>query len=458
MNAGETTALRRTPASPLKLLAIFATAGLSLFPSACNLDGRIAGGSSEVDNPQIKVAFVDDAGGAAAFTGSVSLFLTDQNPALTPEPLLELQLDEDTAVFLNAALLGKTGASSFNLLARGSGGTGAFVAAFTYDSASGRVTIRGEDAGFLSATLVPLVRYTGTVSLAVNGPERVFVPGTPYQSVVVADSFSFDDLPAGTFPLRVYGSDGVERLFAGVLDTRSAGHFTLDSAAPPVPRDPPQPVALIVEAGEGQSVFANSEAFLSGSVSGVSPTDKRLGILWRRLPSEDAHGDARIENPAALNTRVLFTEPGVYRFVLSAALGPQLVTDTVTIGVQDAPQHPVFFNPNPWDTAHVWSEFPYPYMIRWFSHDPAPGAMDLQFSPDSGATWRTLYENSPTAYGFNERPWSPEAADNTTKGLLRLVGGGGATVATSRIFTVTTWTDDDSGGDPASWWKAEYPD
>src|SRR5690606_40002608 len=69
----------------------------------------------------------------------------------------------------------------------------------------------------------------------------------------------------------------------------------------------PQPY-LTVDAGADQSVFTTSETFLSGLVDGVSPQDKRLGVLWRQIP-DPYQSWAHIERPTSLHTRVHFMWP-----------------------------------------------------------------------------------------------------------------------------------------------------
>ena len=440
MSAARALRFPRPRAGALAVLAALMLAALQ----GC-LRNEVAGGSSEVDNPQIKVTFVDDAGVPLAFTGSIALFVEDQNPAIEPEPLLEVKLDGDSAVYLGASVLGKTDGDGapvrFNLLARGQSDSGALLKSLSYDPATKALTVNGALAPRLEIAPAPLVRYTASVSLDVNGPERVFVPGSPFQSVVVADSFAFERLPQGVFPLRVYRSNGTEVAFADSLDTRTQGHFAVDSTAPEIPRPiTPQP-DLAVDAGADQSVFTTSETFLSGQVTGASPQDKRLGVLWRQIP--DAYvAWAHIERPTSLHSRVRFMWPGVYRFVLTVNMGHRRVEDTVTVGVQWPSTQPAFFAPG--DSAQLWSGIP--QAIKWFAYDPAPDTLDVEFSRDGGATWQVIFNDTPSLYGFNERYWIPEGPA-ATNCFLRLRRRDGSTVATSPRFSLQPWVSTGAGWD-----------
>jgi hypothetical protein len=415
-----------------------AVAACLLWLQGCFSDNSVAGGSSEVDNPQIKVAFIDSTGATVAFTGSLSLYLSDQNPTLDPDPLAEVLLDSDTVVYVSAARLKKAGASaSFSLFAQGSAGSGALVKRFFYDTASGKISVNGIAAAKLVVPLVPLVQYTATVNLDVNGPERVFVPGSPLQAVVVADSFAFDDVPQGVFPLRVYSSGGVEREFPDSLDTRHKGHFDLDTtSAPPIPRPPSEePQQLKAQAGTDQSVAANAEIFLSGKVTGVSKSDsKRMGILWRQLPPDSGGKWAYIESPSSLNTRV-YAWPGVYRFVLSVSVGSKKAEDTVTIAVQQQPAI-TFYKPD--QGQPVWGG--YPFHVEW--HGANNDTLNLELSRDSAATWQPVTNNVLSWEGYNGY-WSYKGyswsvpAQPAANCFLRFRKNG-VTVATSARFSIVT--------------------
>jgi hypothetical protein len=414
----------RAPRLAAALLLLASLAG-------CLGEDKVAGGSSGVDNPQVVVALVDTNGAPVAFTGSLSLFLADQNPALDPDPLVEIQLVGDSVVHLNPEQFVRPGGSRFNLLLRGGSGMGVLVDSVAYDSAAGKVIVDGVSGTRILARLVPLRNYSASVSLDVNGPERVFVPGTPYQSVVVADSFAFAGIPEGVFPLRSFSSEGVEREFQKPLDTREPDHFTLDTAMPPIERPPYSGPDFSVSAGSDQSVYAGAAVSLSGKLTGIAADDHRTAILWRQIFATPQDPWAYIETPTTLNTRVDFMWPGVYRFVLSISVGGKKVEDTVTVGVQAA--RPQFFDPADSEAVAVG----YPSNVKWFAY--GVDTLDVQFSRDSGATWQTVLDDAISAYGFNVRQWLPTGptSDNC---FLRLVDSDGATVASSARFRlVDAW-------------------
>jgi len=165
---------------------------------------------------------------------------------------------------------------------------------------------------------------------------------------------------------------------------------------------------------------AGNEGPLVADIAGVSPHESRLVVLWRQQTSENpGTAFATITNPTVPNTKVSFPRTGAYTFTITAVLGLQQVTDTVTIVVQTARSAPEFIEPGPGDTLHTYHE--YGFRVVWWE-DPAydwwdmPDPLALEFSPDSGATWgpppwdtlsMPLAGEIYSTPGVNHRYWPP---------------------------------------------------
>jgi hypothetical protein len=407
----------------------------------------VAGGSSEVDNP-IVVAFVDSLGVSLTTTGTLSVYAAGQNPALDPDPLLTRQVTNATSIQLSSRELtqGLDSAGTFNVLLIGENDSvGALLQNLSYHPSKGRFSLDSVTVSKVKVPVVPLVQYNASLTTPVDtGLVRVFIPGSPFQTVVVDSSFTIDGVPKGNFTLHLLGGDGSERTLKPVLDNSGSGnHHEIDSAIPPIER-PVQPTPtqpLTVFAGNDLVISFTSndgggddEARVSvfGSVTGVAADDKRLGVLWQQV-STDAQGTkAIIDKPTSLTTRIRFPKPGAYKFVLAAVFGSQRVLDTLVIGVQAPPDAPVFIYPTAGDTVYLWNAFYAAPTIVW-QGQKKDEPLILDFSKDGGANWSQLYPVL-SEKGFNFLSWFPQ--DTTGRALLRLRKSTGETVATSATFQV----------------------
>ena len=61
-----------------------------------NPSGDLAGTSSGVDNPKIIVSFRDSVGKPMRVTGTLSLFVADQNPAVDAVPIIALNVNNSS--------------------------------------------------------------------------------------------------------------------------------------------------------------------------------------------------------------------------------------------------------------------------------------------------------------------------------------------------------------------------
>lgn len=411
-----------------------AFAALSACLAGCFQD-KIAGGSSEVDNP-ILVAFVDSTGSDFSASGTVSIYLAGQNPALDPYPLLTKHVAKVSSVKLTARdFVGESGGDSlvaYNILFLGDDSVGALLQSVTYDPSTGLYAFAAAKVSEIKTTVAPLVRYEGSLGGGDTGLARVFIPGTPFQCVVVDSGFAFAAIPRGTFSLRVLGDDGFERPLKPAGPDR---RHEIDSSKPPIDRPPPPPPLQNLAVFAGYDVSLPSPAggggptsySLNGSLQGADPQDPRVGVKWRQL-SQGPGPKADIERPTALNTRVTFPQPGAYQFVLTVHLAPQKVYDTVLIVIEAPQESLVFKNPAAGSREYTWHNL----TIVWES--PKKDTLQLEFSPDGGTAWYPLMFLRPSKQGFNTFDWVP--MDTTGTARLRLKNPGGTVVATGPLFEI----------------------
>ncbi len=428
---------------------------------ACNFSEPVAGGSSEVDNPV--VVLVDESGTRVNVSGSLGIYLSTQSPALTPSPVLELQLSGVDSVILSpmSFSLALTAAGyadsthSLNLHLQAGESAGAFLQGLTYDPATKSFSDSTTTPGsLLKLTVSPLVQAEAFILDTPDtvGLHRLIIPGSPFQTVLVDSTFTFRNIPPGIFPLHMLGPDGRELPLPTPLTTDAPQHHRVNRDTMPVFRPvTPMPV-LHVNAGYDRTVSIGSPVSLTADIMGVNPFDKRLIVLWRQLPSETSgSAPAAIQNPTTLSTKVDFPRTGAYTFTVTAVLGQQQVTDTVIIGVQAARSAPVFIEPSAGDTVHAHQGFGI-----WWWEDPAydwwnpPAPLRLEFSSDSGTTWGpppwnaypALDKDIPPGPGFNPIYVAPVQAAPGTPALphcfLRFTRNGEVVAVSGRFMFVTS--------------------
>jgi hypothetical protein len=402
-----------------------AAAVLTLF--ACSLDNDVAGGSSEVDNPQILVALVSLEGLPVTTSGSLGVYLDGQSPALNPDPVVEIQFNSTDSIKLSAALLTAAGltdtARSFNLYLRGNDSTGAFLQSLAYNPATKKFSRNDStDLKRLSLTVSPLIR-TESVLKGVTadsiGLNRVIIPGSPFQAVIVDSVFVFESIPTGIYTVHVLEQSGREIPLPEPMDTDAPKYHNVNQDTVPVVRPPPvQTPTFTVSVGSDRTVYAGTETHLVGDLRGIDSRDNRVAVLWRQLPSAHPEAVAILERPASLRTDVYFPRPGAYTFVLSVAIGTQQIQDTVVIGVQALPDNPTFIEPSLGDTL-VLGQF---FKLVW--QGSRTEFLSLEASKDSGATWVSVSPYVPAKAGFNEYYWVPWYPLNASANcMVRLMRG-----------------------------------
>lgn len=406
---------------------------------ACTSDNSVAGGSSEVDNPQVVVAFVNTTGSAVSTTGSLGVYLAGQSPALNPDPVVEIQLNGTDSIRLTASMLSAAGVAdsirSFNLYLRGNDSTGSFFQNISYDPVTKKFSRNDTgDIKRVSLTVSPLLRSESVLKGVVadsSGLNRIIIPGSPFQAVVVDSVFVFEEIPSGVYTVHVLSPDGKEIPLPEQMDADAPKYHTVNPDTEPVVRPPPPPPPFFqINAGVDRIAYAGTETHLIGDVFGVDSRDKRLAVLWRQLPAAHPEAVAIIERPSSLRTDVYFPRAGAYTFVLSVALGNQQVQDTVVIGVQAAPENPAFIEPGLGDTLVIGRFF----KLVW--EGPRQEFLNLEVSRDSGATWDAppVAVNIASRSGFNEFywfPWFPLTPTNNC--MLRLTRGNQTAAVTPRF-------------------------
>jgi len=396
----------------------------------CMYGEPTAGGSSEVDNPVV-LTLVDGEGNRIHVSGSLGLYLTNQSPALNPSPRIEIRLEQTDSVVLLPKMLAATqladSAHAFNLFLRSDDSSGSFLQNLTYHPQTRRFSYGGmETTSALNLTVSPLTRSESVLHGAdTSGISRVIIPGSPFKTVLVDSVFVFDAIPPGIYPVHMLTPAGAELPLTEPVNTSSPQNHHFNPDATPVERPhQPHPPDFSINAGPDRTLIIGTGTMLTSEILGVRQDDKRLSVLWRQLPAAHPSGYAFIETPTRLNSRVFFPRTGAYTFIVTAMLGTQQKSDTITIGVQPSPENPVFIEPGVGDTIrwHHWSR------IVWMGtrHE----SLSIELSRDSGATWYALPGLTATASwpGFNDRFWypvpAPSATQIDTNSFLRLTRNG----------------------------------
>jgi hypothetical protein len=230
--------------------------------------------------------------------------------------------------------------------------------------------------------------------------ERVFIPGSPFQSVVVDSQFVFDGIPGGVYPLRMIRKYVEEIRLPDSLNTAAPTRFRVDTAAPAIHRPSLPSPDLRVNAGADRVVSIRTPSLLSGTLTGASLDDPRLAMLWRPIGSTNP-STVVLDSPGELETMVTLPQTGVYRFVLIATYGMNApVEDTVAL---DGWRNP-FIRPSEGDTLVQNAAF----NVAWFDDRNRP--LILQYSVDGGGLWENIATNLPSKGGFNSYTWTPAMA------------------------------------------------
>jgi hypothetical protein len=408
-------------------------------------DNQVAGTSSGVDNPSLTVGFTDASGTAARVTGDLDVYAADQNPAVDAEPLATIKVRNSALTLVTgddfkraqqaASKRTAAGASTgaevpgkrvpFNLMFRSQENQGGIVLGLAYDSAA-RAFSRS-DTSVHSVTFVskPLIRYVGRIAKEpVHGEDcRVFVPGTPFLATLVDSQFILEALPQGRLPLSLIGADGKIYRVADSLSTADSGRIYRPSTSPSGSIDTTASVDTLpdfrVVAPSAHGAYSDTVDILEARVEGISPTDPRLSVHWKRLadsiPKPDSsHHDvpagepppplpsAEILAPTLLRTGIRFHGEAVFRFLISATVGTRTRSDTAVVSVlRQPPPQPRVAEPDSGDSLVLGHS----YNVQWDLAGPGPYAIEL--SVNLGVSWNFLERTYTPRDGLKVFAWTP---------------------------------------------------
>jgi hypothetical protein len=399
--------------------------GVVLTQTACS------GNTTGVDNPgfsEIPISFRDTEGSPTVVQGEIEIYTKDQNPALYPEPVLRVPVQNRSFATLVAEDFGRiqgmaSSASDsllrFNLLFRGSMQTGVFASGFVYDKRRKTFTQENASQPRLEVLPRPLTPFSARMRReAVHGDlGRVYLPGTPFQATLVDSFFVFARMPEGRYVMRLLNAEGKIFAVPESVDTRRVSSFTAN----------PEPVGQVdpaysyptfaIEAGGAQTVVAGDTIALTGQLSGLDSTDARASLLWRRIkPLPD--DSVWLESPTTLQTRLRFQNPGSYALELAVSLGARTLRDTVVFAVQaSGVMLTAFTSPRSGDSLYLGVETKVTFESGW------KGLARLEYKYESidATPWQVIADSIQLSIGGVVYWAPPQVGSEAQKGTLRLL-------------------------------------
>ncbi len=396
---------------PLLDILIFSTLILG-----CGKGQDMAGTSSGVDNPKLTVGFRNEGGATIPLSGSLSLFYQYQNTALDPEPIATININNSSFAtilgsdFIRRAStpLGKNSFDSlagnadsvgelitFNMVLRSTDRRGSIIREVVYDPIAKTFASPGKQ-NFSTMDISPkaLVRYDASFAQKGTDPQdgSVYIPGTPFQAMLVDNNFIFEDLPEGSFPLRVLSSDGRILAVEETLDTKMSRNYT--TVVEPIGRVDTARIAasspsFTLNAGRDREAFLDVVSFLAARIEGVDLNAYRVSAHWRALRTSTGISlqPPLIANPTSLQSEVQFQSEGVYHFEIAVTIGLRTERDTLAILVRTSPKPTVsrIIQPMPGDTLILGE----PYRIAWETPS-VEDSIGLVLSLDGGINWEML--------------------------------------------------------------------
>ncbi len=419
-------------------IAAFLIAALLVLPTA--LYTGCEGGSTGVENPglaELPVDFRNEAGDMALAQGILEIYDRDHNPAVASEPLLRIEVVNQTGLRLthqdfdrigaarvlkNAAAASKRSASAgvgltrsteldslihFNLVFRSGSGSGAVATGLSYDPGRKVFDLNSVGAAW-SVRLIPkpLQRFSARLHREVvhGNLGRVFLPGTPFQATLVDSDFVLQNLPQGRFGMRMLGGGGYVYAVRETLDTK-AGHF-FTAVPEPIGRvdSTLAPLGFGVDAGGQLNANMQEITPLQGQLLGADSNDSRLSIVWRVLRSLSTDS-AWIAEPTRLNTQILFPTAGGFFVELAATLGATTVRDTVqyksVLVISPAPAKLV--SPQPGDSLRQGQG----YKVTVSTSLTGLARLEYAYKDGAEGTWVIAVDSVVIAPGANPTLWTP---------------------------------------------------
>jgi hypothetical protein len=444
---------------------------LALFGGAlqgCGLRGDdVAGTSSGVDNPQIAVAFADSSGASARVSGTLSLYGENQNPALTSAPFATFRLDNSAMIQLSGLdivrslpgtstnstqttgeprVLAKASASielgvetvdtvvSFNVYLRTDGKDGALAMGLTYDGRNKKFSL-AQDTAATRLTLAPrpLRRVEAILSRPnpSEGPDRIFIAGTPFVAVVVDSQFILEEVPEGLFNLKLLTGEGKIYDVKEPLDPRMPGRFSYDKGdGHPIPDTTVPILDFGVSIRAESTAFLPSGSFLEGKLRGLSETDTRISWLWRLIDGVDSN--AAIWSPTEAKTKVVYRAPGLYTFEVSATLGTVTHRDSQRVVVEGISLAETrFIAPGEGEMVMIGRGF----RVVWHSDSVRRVRLSLDTGTADAGPFRLIDSTLQAKVGYNEFNWFvPFDLPDFTLASLVMSDSMGAIIARSGRF------------------------
>jgi hypothetical protein len=405
------------------LSVLFLVQGCGLGPD------RVTGTSSGVDNPQLTVAFVDTNGVAMQVSGTVSLFGEDQNPAVVSSPLATIRVDNSGFVNLSGLDFDRSGLSTsaytastlykksaldgfqsvmldslvkFNIYLKTEGRLGALAMGLAYDGKNRRFVVTGDtNASRVDLRTKPLRNVQGILTRkdSGQGPDRLFIPGTPFVSVLVDTVFEFMDIPEGLFELRLLTGEGNVVKVKQPFNSTSRMRYTVDEVTSiPLP-DTGKPVDFGIQIRADSSAVMQFGTFLEGHYYGIQPGDGAISWLWRLI--EGPTQTIGIKHPTQSATPVQFYQPGLYSFELSGTVGTVTHRDTARIAVEGVIFPGTrFLAPGPQQVITLGRNF----KVVWQSE--VDGPCELRLFLDQGFAPVVLDSTLIAQKGLNEFEWN----------------------------------------------------
>ncbi len=400
-----------------------------------------SGNTTGVDNPglsELPVSFHDSNDELALVQGDLEIYGQEQNPAIHPEPLIRIPVqnaietkitandfqhieteivrsklgssnisDLFQSAYFNPAYYSSDSLLRFNVLFRDSSNSGDLVFGLIYDAI--HKTFRFENGPRqtqLKIQLKSMVAYTAPLTRDESLGElgRVYIPGSPFQATVVDSQFTFPSLPIGQFPLRFLNGRGQIFAVREPMNTQQARLFTMAPKLVAQIDSSFLAIAYSVQAGEDRSLSVFDTASFWGFLSGVQSSDARLSVRWRCL-TKAAGKSIWIENPTGLNSRFHFQNTGTYRMELAVTLAAQTRQDTLAIEVNVASNDNAqkFIFPQPGGIMTMGQEG----TVQWESSVEGLVRLEYSLAENNFSTWKTLQDSVSILKGWPSYAWTP---------------------------------------------------
>jgi hypothetical protein len=293
---------------------------------------------------------------------------------------------------------------SFNVYLRTDGKDGALAMGLTYDGRNRKFSLaKDTSASKLTLSPRPLRRVEAILSRANpgEGPDRIFIPGTPFVAVVVDSQFILEEMPEGLFDLKLLTGEGKIFDVKEPLDPRMPGRFSYDNGdGHPIPDTTQPTLDFGVSIRAESTAFLPSGSFLEGKLRGLSETDTRISWLWRLIDGVDSN--ASIWSPTQAKTKVVYRAPGLYTFEVSATLGTVTHRDSQRVVVEGISLAETrFIAPGEGEMVMIGRGF----RVVWHSDSARKVRLSLDTGTADAGPFRLIDSTLQARVGYNEYTW-----------------------------------------------------